>query len=117
MSEPSRFRPPTEAPHREPIDPARVRVPPPHFAWADHRLRERLQTLSLEEIALLFFLHLAADRNGCCFWADATLAKKLNLREGELIEARYGLVRKGKGWILYRFPLYQLLPLSEEKQP
>lgn len=115
MREPNRFRPPTVLPRREPIDPARVRVPPPHFAWADHRVRERVHTLTLEEIALLFFLHLAADRNGCCFWADATLARKLNLKEGEVIQARYGLVNKG--WILYRFPLYQLLPLSEEQKP
>jgi hypothetical protein len=103
------------APLREPIDRARMRVMPPHFAWADHRLRDRLHTLTLEEMALLFFLHLAADKNGCCFWADSTLAKKLSLREGELIQARYGLIHKGL--ILYRFPLYQLLPLSQEKKP
>jgi len=101
---------------REPIDPTRVRVPPTHFAWADHRLRERLLTLTLEEIALLFFLHLAADKNGCSFWADSTLAKRLNVREGELIQARYGLLNRG--WILYRFPLYQLLPFPDEaKKP
>lgn len=105
----------TSLPQREPLDRARVRVPPPHFAWVDHRVRDRLHTLSLEEIALLFFLHIAADRNGCSFWADATLAKRLNLKEGDLIQARYGLVHKG--WILYRFPLYQLLPLSEGKKP
>ena len=48
-------------PFAEPVDPTRVRTLPRHFAWVDHRLRERLRTLSLEEIALLFFLHLAAD--------------------------------------------------------
>ena len=99
--------------NREPVDPARVRVPPPHFAWADHRLRDRIWTLTLQEIALFFFLHLAADKNGCCFWADSTLAKKLNLSEGELIQARYGLI--GKSLIAYRFPLYQILPLEDKK--
>jgi len=100
-----------EPPDRAPIDPDRVRRLPRHFAWADHRLREHLGKLSLEEIALLFFLHLAADRNGCSFWADATIAKKMGLAEGALIQARYALL--SKGYIAYRFPLYQLLSICE----
>jgi len=97
---------------REPIDPARVRALPRHFAWVDHRLRERLHELSLEEIALLLFLHLVADRNGCSFWADSTIGKKLNLKEGDVIQARYALV--SRGLIAYRYPLFQILPLPEE---
>lgn len=104
-----------QVPDRTPVDPGRVRQPPAHFAWADHRLRDRLAVLSLEEIAVLFFLHLAADRNGCSFWADATLAGKLGLPEGEVIQARYAL--QDKGFIAYRFPLYQLLPLEGGPQP
>lgn len=95
---------------RTPVDTARVRTLPPHFAWVDHRLRDRLRELSLEEIALLVFLHVAADKNGCSFWADSTIAKKLNLREGLIVAARTGLLTKG--FIVYRYPLYQLLPLS-----
>ena len=98
------------AAEREPVDPARVRMLPRHFAWADHRLRDRLAALTLAEIALLFFLHLVADRNGCSFWADSTIAKKLGLKEGDVIEARYGLL--GKGFIAYRYPLFQILPLE-----
>ena len=56
-------------PDREPVLPDRVRTLPRHFAWADHRLRDRLLGLTPVEIALLFFLHLVADRNGCSFWA------------------------------------------------
>jgi hypothetical protein len=97
-------------PDREPILPDRVRTLPRHFAWADHRLRDRLTALTPVEIALLFFLHLVADRNGCSFWADATIAKKLGLKEGDVIEARYGLL--GKGLIAYRYPLFQILPLE-----
>ena len=97
---------------RQPVDPSRIRALPPHFAWADHRLRDRLGALTLEEIAVLFFLHLSADRNGCCFWADATLAKKLSLREGDVIQARNGLIQKG--FLLYRYPLYQILPLENK---
>jgi hypothetical protein len=95
------------------VDPTRVRTPPAHFAWIDHRLRERLRELSLEEIALLLFLHLAADRTGCSFWADVTIAKKLGLREIDVIQARSGLV--AKGLIAYRSPLYQLLPVEDPR--
>ena len=95
------------------VDPTRVRTLPAHFAWIDHRLRDRLRDFSLEEIALLLFLHLAADRTGCSFWADATIAKKLGLREGDVIQARYRLV--AKGLVVYRDPLYQLLPLEDSR--
>lgn len=98
---------------RAPVDPARVRTLPKHFAWADHRLRERLKDLSLEEIALLFFLLLAADKNGCSFWSDAALGRKLHLKEGDVIQARYALVHRGL--IAYRYPLFQLLPLGDSR--
>lgn len=96
---------------RAPVDPVRVRKLPPHFAWIEHRLRDRLHELTLEEIALLFFLHVAADKNGLSFWADSTIAKKLGLREGLVVAARSGLL--AKGFIAYRYPLYQLLTPSE----
>lgn len=96
---------------RHPVDPTRLRTLPPHFAWIDHRLRDRLRELSLEEIALLFFLHLAADRCGLSFWADSTIARRLRLNEGDVIQARFRLV--AKGLVAYRYPLYQLLPLPE----
>lgn len=101
-------------PDREPVDPARIRAVPRHFAWADHRLREVLHRLTLEEIALLFFLHLAADRKGCSFWADSTIAKKLRIPEGEVVRARQGLLQKG--FIAYRFPLHQVLPFEAHQQ-
>jgi hypothetical protein len=97
----------------DPVDPTRVRTLPAHFAWIDHRLRDRLSALSLEAIALLFFLHLAADRTGCSFWADATIAKKLGLREGDVIQARAHLVVQGL--VAYRYPLYQLLPVEASR--
>ena len=100
-------------PLAEPVDPTRVRTLPRHFAWLDHRLRERLRDLSLEEIALLVFLHLAADRIGCSFWADTTIAKKLGLREGDIIQARSRLV--AKGLVAYHYPLSQLLPLEDPR--
>jgi DNA-binding MarR family transcriptional regulator len=98
--------------HATPVEPTRVRSLPAHFAWADHRLRDRLATLTLEEIALLFFLHLAADKTGCSFWADSTIAKRLGVREGDIVAARVELVRKG--FVAYRYPLYQILPIVED---
>lgn len=100
----------TPLPRREPVDPTRIRGLTTPFAWIDVRLRERLHELSLEEIALLFFLHIAADRNGCSFWADSTIAKKLGLKEGDVIQARYALIHRGL--IAYRYPLFQILPVE-----
>ena len=97
----------------EPVDAARVRTLPRHFAWVDHRLRDRLQALSLEEIALVFFLHLAADKHGLSYWSDSTMARKLGLREGDVNQARYRLIEKGL--IAYRYPLYQILALGDER--
>jgi hypothetical protein len=104
----------TPLPDPDPVDPARIRAIPRHFAWVDHRLRDVLQRLTLEEIALLFFLHLAADRKGCSFWADSTVGKKLGIMEGEVVRARQGLLQKG--FITYRFPLHQILPFEAHKR-
>ena len=105
------MRPPPQ--FADAVDPTRVRALPRHFAWIDHRLRERLRALSLEETALLVFLHLAADKSGLSFWSDATIARKLGLPEGEVHQARSRLIHKGL--IAYRYPLYQLLALGDER--
>ena len=97
----------------DPVDPARVRTLPRHFAWVDHRLRDRLGELSLEEIALVLFLHLAADKHGLSYWSDSSIARKLGLREGDVNQARYRLIHKGL--IAYRYPLYQILALGDER--
>ena len=91
--------------------PDRVRTFRIPFAWADPRLRDRMQELTVEEGHLFFFLHLAADRFGCSYWSDGALGRKLNLSEGSLIEAREGLIAKGR--IAYRYPLYQILAVEE----
>jgi hypothetical protein len=91
-----------------------VRTVPAHFAWIDHRLRERLDVLSLEAIALLLFLHLAADKTGCSFWADATIADKLGLPVAAIGEARAQLV--AEGLIAYREPRSQVLPVEGRRR-
>jgi hypothetical protein len=54
---------------------------------------------------------LAADKSGCSFWSDPAIAKRLGVQSGQVTEARLGLVRKG--FVAYRYPLYQLLPLKD----
>ena len=101
-------------PRSTPVDPTRVRTVPAHFAWIDHRLRDRLDALSLEAMALLLFLHLAADQTGCSFWADATIARKLGLPESEILQARAQLV--AQGLVAYRAPRSQVLPIEGRRQ-
>lgn len=101
-------------PDREPVDPTQVRTVPDHFAWVDHRLRDILHHLTLEEIALVFFLHIAADRSGCSFWADSTIGRRIGITESSVVQARQGLLRKHL--IAYRFPLYQVLPFEEARR-
>ncbi len=43
------------------------------------------------------------------------IARKLHLGEGDVIQARFRLV--AKGLVAYRYPLYQILPLTDEPQP
>jgi hypothetical protein len=93
--------------------PERVRTLPRHFAWIDHRMREHVGRLTLQETALLFFLHLAADRFGCSYWSDPSIAKRLGLQAGEVTEARLGLVRKDL--VAFRYPLYQILALEADR--
>jgi len=103
------------SPHadHQPLCPHRVRTLPRHFAWVDHRLRDHLARLSLEEIALLFFLHLVADKHGCSYWSDPAAAKRLGIPCGALSEARLGLVRKG--FVAYRYPVYQILSVEDPR--
>jgi len=52
------------------VNPHAVRRIPPSFAWLDHRLRSNgfLETFTPQEIALYFFLALAADQHGLSCW-------------------------------------------------
>jgi hypothetical protein len=96
---------------RRVLDLARVRELPEHFGWIDHRLRSLLVSLTHEEMLLLFWLHLAADRDGLSFYGDARVCHHLGLSADEIVAARGGLLRKS--FIAYRYPLYQLLELPE----
>ena len=100
---------------KEPIDPARLRtVPRTGFSWIDRRfVREGfVDRLPGEAILLYFFLVAVSDSRGLSFYADPTVAKILKLDQGDLTRARAFLV--GAELLLYRYPLYQVLPLPEK---
>jgi hypothetical protein len=67
--------------------------------------------LSGEAILLYFFLVAVSDARGLSFYADPTLAKILKLDQDDLTRARAFLL--GAGLVLYRYPLYQVLPVPE----
>jgi hypothetical protein len=100
---------------KEPIDPTRLRtVPRGGFSWIDRRfVREGfIEQLPGEAILLYFFLVAVSDAQGLSFYADPTTGRILKLDQGDLIRARAYLI--AVGLILYRDPLYQVLPLPEK---
>ena len=102
---------------KRPIDPERLRtIPPEGFSWIDRRfVREGfIERLPLEAISLYFFLLAVADAHGLSFYADPTIASKLKLSAEELNRARARLI--DAELILYRYPLYQVLPLPERRE-
>lgn len=100
---------------RRPIAQGRLRKPPPTgFGWIDRRLvtSGHLAQLTRSESLIYFFLCAVADAQGLSFWGDLRICKELHLDPGELDRARSDLERRGL--VLYRPPLYQLLPLPAE---
>lgn len=101
---------------KDPIDPRRIRrIPEQGFSWIDRRfVRDGfLHELPREAIALYFFLAAVSDANGMSFYADPTVCRLLKLTAEELVQARYWL--KKTELVLYRSPLYQVLPLPPER--
>jgi hypothetical protein len=99
---------------KEPIDPEHVRsVPREGFSWIDRRfVREGfMEHLPGEAILLYLFLVAVSDARGLSFYADPTVSRILKLNQEELTQARARLV--SARLILYRYPLYQVLPLPQ----
>ena len=102
---------------KDPIDPTRIRtVPCGGFSWIDRRfVREGfIDRLSGEAVLLYFFLAAASDAKGLSFYADPTTKKLLKLDPEQINHGRAELLKAGL--ILYRYPLYQVLPLPEGAQ-
>lgn len=101
-----------------PIDPTRVRkIPPEGFSWIERRfIRDGfIDRLPPEAILLYFFLAAVSDLNGLSFYSDPTLGKILKLNPEELTQSRARLT--AAGLILYRYPLYQVLPVPPKPKP
>ncbi len=100
-------------PRSTPMRPDRVRTIPGQFSWIDRALlhRQLLDELSLEEIALYFFLVLVSGPEGTSFWSHTRIAERLKLSVDELLAALRGLIEKGL--VDFEYPTYQVLSLSE----
>ncbi len=81
------------------------------FAFIPHRFREDgfIKYLALSEIALYFFLILAADRLGLSYYGNSAISKALKITEDELLEARLQLIKQRL--IAFESPCYQVLEL------
>ena len=98
-----------------PIDPDRIRtIPPDGFSWIDRRFVREGFVKPLEKCAAFLYLFLTAvsDAHGLSFYGDRTLVELLKLTREDLTQARSQLI--GQGLILYRYPLYQVLPLPQQ---
>ena len=76
-------------PRSTPVHPDRVRTIPGQFSWIDRALLQRhlLDELSLQEIALYFFLVLVSGPEGTSFWSHTRIAERLKLSVDELLAA------------------------------
>lgn len=100
------------------LAPSRVRKPPPTgFGWIDRRFVNggHLSKLTQPESLLYFFLCAVSDGEGLSFYGDRRLCAELHLTPPSLDRARNDLDRRGL--VLYRHPLYQVLPLPAEQEP
>jgi hypothetical protein len=103
---------------KSPIDPDRIRtIPPEGFSWIDRRfVREGfMKPLEKDAAFLYLFLTAVADAQGISFYGNPTLGQLLKLTCEELAQARSQLI--DQELILYRHPLYQVLPLPVEVKP
>ncbi len=95
-----------------PIVPDKVRRPPKHFSWVDHRLvRENIiDKCSNQASTLYLFLVTVADARGLSYYSDISICSRLSFEIEVLISARNELIRTGL--VAYKRPLYQVLSLD-----
>jgi hypothetical protein len=99
---------------KELLDPDRVRsIPREGFSWLDRRFVRAgfMEQLPPEAILLYLFLVAVSDARGLSFYADPTVSRIIKLNPEQLTQARARLV--SARLILYRYPLYQVLPLPQ----
>jgi len=95
-----------------PIVPDKVRRPPKHFSWVDHRLvRENIiDKCSNQASTLYLFLVTVADARGLSYYSDISICSRLSFEIETLLSARNELIRTGL--VAYKRPLYQVLSLD-----
>jgi len=100
--------------HKIPIRPERIRSIPDQFSWVDHRLvRDRhIDRLTHEAATLYLFLVTVSDSQGLSYYSEPSLCERLAMDATTLASARACL--RQAGLILYKKPLYQVLPLCGE---
>lgn len=93
-----------------------IRRIPEQFSWIDHCLvRERyIDHLSHQASALYLFLVTVSDNRGLSYYGDKTLCQRLHMDALALQEARDFL--KHHRLVAYRKPLYQVLPLDNQRE-
>jgi hypothetical protein len=100
--------------NKHPLRPDRLRQIPTSFSWVDHRLvrHDYLRRAEPRAWALYLFLVTVADAEGVSYYADAAIARHLNLDALALSPARQQLIQADL--IAYQKPLYQVLALPED---
>ena len=94
------------------LRPERLRRVPEQFSWVDQALVQQglIDRLQPRAAALYLFLVTVADAQGLSYYGHATLARRLQLTEPELITVRAELI--ALDLIAYQAPLYQVLSLE-----
>jgi len=95
--------------------PTRLRRPPDTgWAWVDRRfVREHMDRLSPDAVALYFLLTVVADRDGLSFYSDPALAALLRIPTARLASARDELL--ARDLIAHEARLTQVLSLPTPK--
>ncbi len=92
----------------------RVRHPDGRFSFIPHRflLDGFFQSLTLNELALYFFLTLGADKNGISYYGQKSICNHLHLQKNDYEKAREILIQKDL--IAFDGVFFQVLKLPEK---
>lgn len=83
------------------------------FGWIPRRFATDgiMKTLRAEETLLYVFLSIVSDKSGISFYGDKKIRGLAGITDGDLINARFNLEKKG--FIAYRRPYYQVLKIPK----
>ncbi len=92
----------------------RVRHPGGRFSFIPHRflLNDFFKSLTLNELALYFFLTLASDKNGISYYGQKSICTHLHLQKNDYTKARETLIQRDL--IAFDGVFFQVLELPEK---